>query len=315
MLSAPIQLSTVRRLFATPERLQGSQFLRREIANRMREKLELVKIEAHAALDAGCGDGIDLPLLAARFPQAQIFGLDASWSALRSGAQAQSGARQGLRRMLGQWLVDGVLGKSGSSALSLSNSNAHLICGNFAQPSLKKNSLDVLWSNLALHWHPQPDLVLAEWMGLLRVNGLVMFSSFGPDTMIELRQAFSKIDDFPHTLPFVDMHDLGDMLVQAGFATPVMDVERITLRYQDVKQLFADVRALGGNPLSTRRQGLLGRNDYAKLLAELEKTRGADGRIPLSFEIVFGHAFKPQPSKLATGESIIRFDFPKRNEK
>lgn len=303
MLSAPIDLPLVRRLFATPERVQGSQFLRREIASRMREKLELVKIVAATVLDAGCGDGIDLPLLEQRFPQAQIFGLDASLSAMQSGAQVQANTRQGLGQLLGKFVADAFRSKS----------NTHLICGNFAQPSLKKNSLDVLWSNLALHWHPQPHLVLSEWINLLRVNGLVMFSSFGPDTLIELRQAFSVVDDFPHTLAFVDMHDLGDMLVQAGFATPVMDVERITLRYQDVQQLFADVRALGGNPLSNRRRGLLGRKDFAKVVAELEKTRGADGRIPLSFEIVFGHAFKPQATRLATGESIIRLDFPKRN--
>jgi malonyl-CoA O-methyltransferase len=303
MLSAPIHLPLVRRLFATPERVQGSQFLRREIASRMHEKLELVKINASTVLDAGCGDGLDLALLGARFPQAQILGLDASLPALLSGAQLQKKSRQGLSQLLGKLMVDAFRSKP----------NTHLICGNFARPGLKKNSLDVLWSNLALHWHPQPDLVLSEWMSLLRVNGLVMFSSFGPDTMIELRQVFSAVDDFPHTLPFVDMHDLGDMLVQAGFATPVMDVERITLRYQDVQQLFADVRALGGNPLLTRRKGLLGRKDFAKVVTELEKTRGADGRIPLSFEIVFGHAFKPQPSRLATGESVIRLDFPKRN--
>jgi malonyl-CoA O-methyltransferase len=308
MLSAPIDLPLVRRLFATPQRVQGSQFLRREIASRMREKLELVKIEATTVLDAGCADGVDLPLLSERFPQAQILGLDGSLPALLSGQTVQKNASQksggqGLSQMLEKLIPDAFRSKP----------NTHVICGNFAQPSLKKNSLDVLWSNLALHWHPQPDLVLSEWMGLLRVNGLVMFSSFGPDTMIELRQAFSVVDDFPHTLPFVDMHDLGDMLVQAGFATPVMDVERITLRYQDVQQLFADVRALGGNPLLSRRKGLLGRKDFAKVVTELEKNRGADGRIPLSVEIVFGHAFKPQPTRLGTGESIIRLDFPKRN--
>lgn len=303
MLSAPIDLAFVRRLFATPERVQGSQFLRREIASRMREKLELVKIDPNTVLDAGCGECIDLPLLHTRFPQAHILGLDGSIEALRNGARVQKNARQGVSQLLGKFLPDAFRAKR----------LPHLICGNFAQPSLKKNSLDVLWSNLALHWHPQPDLVLREWMSLLRIHGLVMFSSFGPDTMIELRQAFSIVDDFPHTLPFVDMHDLGDMLVQAGFATPVMDVERITLRYQDVRQLFADVRALGGNPLTSRRKGLLGRKDFVRVQAELEKKRGTDGRIPLSFEIVFGHAFKPQPSKLASGESIIRLDFPKRN--
>ncbi len=303
MLSAPIDLFLVRRLFATPERMHASQFLRREVASRMHEKLDLVKLDPETVLDAGCGDGSDLPLLQTRFPQAQILGLDASMAALRSGVQVQKTARQGVSQLLGKWMPEALRAKP----------SHHLICGDFAQPSLKQNSLDVIWSNLALHWHPQPDLVLRAWMALLRVHGLVMFSSFGPDTLLELRQAFSVVDDCPHTLPFVDMHDLGDMLVQAGFATPVMDVERITLSYRDVPTLFADVRALGGNPLLTRRKALLGREAFAQVQAELEKKRGADGRIPLSIEIVFGHAFKPQPSKLASGESIIRLDFPKKS--
>ena len=146
----------------------------------------------------------------------------------------------------------------------------------------------------------------------MRVNGLVMFSCFGPDTLIELREAFAEIDDYAHVLSFVDMHDVGDMLVKAAYATPVMDMEKITLSYQNVDRLLMDVQALGGNPLSTRRKGLLGRRGYQKLRAALERRRDAHGAIPLTFEVVYGHAFKPQPSKLASGVSVIRFDYPKK---
>lgn len=303
MQSAPIQLPVVRRLFATPSRLQESQFLRREIADRMAEKLALIKIDAKHIVDAGCGDGADLPRLLERFPQAKsIIGLDASKPALMQSTFFEPQQKSSINSLF-QRLFH--LSSANSPAVSL-------LGGDFAALPLPPNSIDVLWSNLALHWHPQPDQVLREWFRVLARNGIVMFSSFGPDTFIELKQAFIAVDSYPHTLPFVDMHDLGDMLVASGFATPVMDVERITLRYQEPRQLLKDVRALGGNPLATRRQTLLGKAGFARLLFALEQMREDDGRIPLTIEVVFGHAFKPVPTKLASGESIIRFDLPKK---
>jgi malonyl-CoA O-methyltransferase len=169
------------------------------------------------------------------------------------------------------------------------------------------NSLDLLWSNLALHWHPQPDRVFAEWRRVLRVDGLLMFSCFGPDTFIELRTAFAALDETPHTLPFVDMHDFGDQLVEAGFSTPVMDMERITVTYDNVAALLADVRALGGNPLATRRRGLIGRAAWQRMLDAFEAQRRPDGKLGLSFEVIYGHAFRPAPRTTAAGEAIVRF--------
>jgi malonyl-CoA O-methyltransferase len=187
-----------------------------------------------------------------------------------------------------------------------------ILCGDFAQLPLTANSVDLVWSNLALHWHPQPDRVYAEWRRVLRVDGLLMFSCFGPDTMKELRAAMSDLDEAPHVLPFVDMHDFGDMLVNAGFSTPVMDMETITITYETIEKLFADVRAIGGNPLTTRRRGLIGRSAWQKMVQALEANRRADGRIPLTFEIIYGHAFRPVPRTTSKGESIIRFDPPRK---
>ena len=302
MLSAPIDLSRVRRLFADPQKLAGSDFLRREIASRMREKLELVKIQPERLLDAGCGEAIDLIYMQSLFPQAHLLGVDASLPMLKAAAEKQAAAQTAVSRVLGKWLPAGLR----------SSSRSDLLCADFARLPVAANTVDLVWSNLALHWHPQPDLVFAEWRRVLRTEGLLMFSCFGPDSLIELRQVFAKIDGLPHTLPFVDMHDFGDMLVNAGFSTPVMDMEKITLTYSDVGKLFADVRALGGNPLLTRRQGLLGKHNYRRLCDGLLQMRGADGRIPLTFEVVYGHAFRPIPKKLASGESIIRLDFPKK---
>ena len=302
MLSAPIDLQRVRQLFSRINQIGGSNFLRREIASRMREKLELVKIQPERVLDAGCGEGADVAQLQKNFPDANVLGIDSAKLMLDLAAHNQTAAKNSVGRMMAKWLPPSLR----------SAQDVGLICGDFARLPLVASSIDLVWSNLALHWHPQPDLVFAEWRRVLRTDGLLMFSCFGPDTLVELRLAFAEIDQTPHTLPFVDMHDFGDMLVNAGFSTPVMDMEKITLTYDNVDKLFSDVRALGGNPLLTRRQSLIGKDAYRTLCNALENRRNVDGRIPLTFEVVYGHAFRPVPKKLASGESIIRIDFPKK---
>ena len=289
-MSAPIDQERVRALFADPARVAPADFLRREIASRMHERLSLVKIVPQRVLDAGCGTGPDLAVLQKTYPAAHIVGLDAAPGML---AQAGTPAPRSLGSML--------------SRLMPAKTGVDLVCGDFGTLPFGPNSLDLVWSNLALHWHPQPDRVFAEWRRVLRVEGLLMFSNFGPDTFKELRTAFAAIDETPHTLPFVDMHDFGDQLVEAGFSTPVMDVERITVTYATAAALLADVRAIGGNPLATRRRGLVGRKAWDRMLAALEVQRGADGKIPLSFEVIYGHAFRPVPKTTAAGEAIIQF--------
>jgi len=291
-MSAPIDQSRVRALFAEPQRVAAADFLRREIAGRMHERLSLVKIVPQRVLDAGCGTGPDLGTLQKTYPAAQILGLDAS-SAMLLEAKAPAPAMRSLNQML--------------SRLMPAKAGVDLLCGDFGTLPFGPNSLDLVWSNLALHWHPQPDRVFAEWRRVLRVDGLLMFSNFGPDTFKELRAAFAELDESPHTLPFVDMHDFGDQLVEAGFSTPVMDAERITVTYGTVEALLADVRAIGGNPLATRRRGLIGRAAWKRMVDALEAQRGADGKIALSFEVIYGHAFRPVPKTTATGEAIIQF--------
>jgi malonyl-CoA O-methyltransferase len=291
-MSAPIDGLRVRALFAEPQRVAAADFLRREIAARMHERLSLVKIVPQRVLDAGCGTGPDLGTLQKTYPAAQIIGIDAS-SGMLAEARTPAPALRSLNQML--------------SRLMPAKAGVDLLCGDFGSLPFGPNSLDLVWSNLALHWHPQPDRVFAEWRRVLRVDGLLMFSNFGPDTFKELRTAFAELDETPHTLPFVDMHDFGDQLVEAGFSTPVMDAERITVTYATVEALLADVRAIGGNPLATRRRGLIGRAAWRRMVDALEAQRGADGKIGLSFEVIYGHAFRPVPKTTAAGEAIVQF--------
>jgi malonyl-CoA O-methyltransferase len=299
--SGPIDLGLVRRLFQSPRHFADSDFLRREIASRMHERLALIRIAPRRVLDIGCGDGPDLGRLQEQYPRAEVLGLDASERLLREARSRHQAASSAVGRLLGRWLRQGTphLGPAG------------LVCADLAQLPLQTAAVDLAWSNLALHWHPQPDRVFAEWRRILAVDGLLMFSCFGPDTFKEVRAAFAEADRDAHTLAFVDMHDFGDMLVNAGFSTPVMDMETITVTYEDVDKLMRDVRAWGGNPLLTRRRALLGRAAWQRARQALEAMRGADGRISLTFEVVYGHAFRPAPSKTAGGESIIRFE-PRR---
>jgi malonyl-CoA O-methyltransferase len=309
-LSAPIDLARVRTLFSRPQRVERADFLRREIAARMHERLMLVKVAPRRVLDAGCGSGADLAMLQKDYPAAHILGLDGALAMVEA-AKTPASAIKSLNQMI--------------SRLLPSKAGVDLLCGDFGNIPLGPNSVDLVWSNLALHWHPQPDLVFAEWRRVLRQDGLLMFSNFGPDTLRELRTAFAAADGGPgngngpgpgnggpaRVLPFVDMHDFGDQLVGAGFSTPVMDMEVITVTYDTAEALLADARALGGNPLATRARGLLGRAAWTRMLAALERQRRPDGKLGLTFEVIYGHAFRPPPRVTAAGEAIIRFE-PRR---
>jgi malonyl-CoA O-methyltransferase len=305
-LSAPIDLHRVRQLFGEAGRIADSNFLRREIAARMHERLALVKIRPERVLDLGCGEGADFAALQEQYPEARLLGIDASLPMLAAARRSQAAARTSMISLLGKLLPK----KPGARHEPAFDQ----LCGDYAQLPLKTACADLVWSNLALHWHPQPDLVFGEWRRVLRIDGLLMFSCFGPDTFREIRAAFAQADDAVHTLNFVDMHDLGDMLVNAGFSTPVMDMETITVTYESIDKLLADVRAWGGNPLLTRRRGLLGRGAWARVKQRLESLRRADGKVPLTFEVVYGHAFRPAPRKTADGESIIRLDLTRKRQ-
>ena len=269
----------------------------------MHERLTLIKLAPQRVLDAGCGEGLDLAALRQRFSAAQVLGLDGAPAMLSVAHERHAAAESSVNRLLSRWLP--------AKLRKASTSDTALLCGNFAQLPLAADAVDLVWSNLALHWHPQPDRVFAEWRRVLRVNGLLMFSCFGPDTFKEIRNAFATVDTTPHALPFVDMHDFGDMLVGAGFATPVMDMETITVTYHTIEKLLADVRACGGNPLANRRRGLLGKAAWKRLADALDNCRQENGKIPLTFEVIYGHAFRPVPRTTSSGDAIIRWDLGK----
>ena len=275
--------------------------LHREVAARMAERLGVVRIAPSAILDAGCGTGAALGELAARYPEAQPVGIDLAhgmMSAARGRVLAGSGDERSLERVTG-------------SRMS-APARPSLICGDILRLPLRAGSMGLVWSNLVLQWVNEPALAFAEFHRVLASGGLLSFTTLGPDTLRELRSAFASADSAVHVHRFVDMHDLGDMLVEAGFADPVMDLEVLTLTYADSRSLMRELRALGAsNAAVSRRRSLTGKQRWARAIAALEKFR-RDDRLPASFEVVYGHAWKPEPRRLADGREIVRFERPLR---
>ena len=264
--------------------------LMREIARRMDERLDYIRIAPKRILDLGCGTGADLPRLAERFPEALLLAADPSAAMLARAAERLRPADGGLlRRLLGRRAPGSPRLRADACALPLARA-----------------SLGLVWSNLMLPALDVPQPAFREVHRTLEVDGLFMFSTFGPDTLRELREALpARHGERVHR--FIDMHDLGDALVQAGFADPVMDMEMLTLTYAELDELFADLRAAGGNnAASTRPRGLSGRKAWAEARAAYERLR-RDGRLPASFEIIQGHAWKAAPKTTEDGRSIVRF--------
>ena len=176
----------------------------------------------------------------------------------------------------------------------------------------------MLWANLVLHTQPDPPAALARWHQALAVDGVVMFSCFGPDTLKELRAVYADAGwPAPHP-PYTDMHDVGDELVQAGFADPVMDQERLQLTWSSPEALLAELRGLGGHLGLRRWPGLRTPRWRQRLLQALARGADAQGRIVMGFELVYGHAYKPAP-RLPRGELAsvsleqLRATLPKRD--
>lgn len=272
-------------------------FLQREVGQRLLERLEFVKLAPTLALDVGCGTGFGSRALAQRYPQARVVGLDIAPAMLRVARQADPWWRRKLPFVAGN--VPAYIGGD-LERLPLPDSSAQLLC-----------------SNLALQWSNDLSLAFAEFRRVLAPGGLLMFSTFGPDTLRELRQAFAGLDGYTHVNRFMDMHDIGDELAYAGFATPVVDMEFITLTYADLMGLLRELKAIGAhNVTSGRGHGLMGKKAWRAMLQNYEKLR-RDGRLPATYEVIYGHAWvnekKPKaPTTTADGRQVIQLQIQAR---
>jgi malonyl-CoA O-methyltransferase len=273
-----------------------NDFLYREISRRMEERLDVVRIAPDKILDAGCGLGVDRLVLQKRYPQAAWFGLDQSVQMLRHGQEAERAALGFMRRLF----------HVGRRAQCLR------VAGSLDALPVKGQSIDLIWSNAALHWIDQLPETLAEFHRVLRISGLLTFSLFGPDTLKELRQAIRAASvlfggvNANRVHDFVDMHDVGDMLVHAGFSDPVMDMEILTLTYADPRQMLRELQragSIGAQGVSVR--GLVTPRFWKAVFEHWP--RDVQGRYPLTFELIQGHAWKAAPRQHEDGRAVVNF--------
>lgn len=171
--------------------------------------------------------------------------------------------------------------------------------------TVPEGAADLLWSNMGLHWSADPPGLLRRWRRLVRVDGFVLFSTLGPGTLLELQRLYRKLQWGSPMASMIDMHDLGDMLVGSGFADPVMDQETLTLHWSDVGRLLDELRSLGGNADPQRQPGLRTPRWRDRWLREVSQAADAAGRISMSFEVVYGHAFCPPPRAVMSAETRI----------
>jgi malonyl-CoA O-methyltransferase len=270
-LSAPspeIDRRAARRRFERAAKTYpDSSRLEGEVAARMLERLDYIKLQPRRILDAGSGP--PRRALGKRYPQASVVALDFSLPMLPRANL--------LTRLLGPKTI--------------------AVCGDLERLPLAEASVDLVWCNMALHWVGDPLATFREFRRVLAPNGLLMFSTLGPDSLKELRAAAGAA----RVHGFIDMHDLGDMLLAAGLSAPVMDMEVLTMQYPDADTLLADLRSSGQTSArADRPRGLAGRQ-FARRLR-----RGLGDKPAATFELVYGHAWKPQAAKSDPAVKTVR---------
>lgn len=281
-----IDKRAMRRAFSRAARTyDASAVLQHEVCQRMLDRLDMMLVQPARILDLGCGTGWGGRQLAVRYPNAELLACDIAPGMLDEARRHESW----WRRISGR-------------------TRAGYLCADAEALPLSAASVDMVWSNLALQWVNDLPQTLCDLHRIVRSNGLLIFSTFGVDTLHELRAAFHGVDGYNHLNRFADLHDIGDMLVAAGFADPVMEMEKITLTYADVRAVMQDLKHIGAHNVTLGRNGgLMGKQRWRQVCDNYEKLR-RDGRLPATFEIIYGHAWKAVPKKIADGRAIIRMD-------
>lgn len=237
--------------------------LEAEVGRRLLGRLDWMRCVPTRLLDLGCGTGLQTIELARRYPEAEVIAMDLAHAMVRATGTRTAGHP------------------------------TRLVCGDAARLPLADGSVDMVFSNLTLQWCLDVDAVFAELHRVLRPNGLLLFTTFGPDTLHELRSSWAMVDDHNHVNAFFDLHDLGDALGRARFTDPVMDCEQLTVTYAEVLDLMRDLKAIGAhNVTAGRPRGLTGRGALRAVADAYDAYRDVDGRLPATYEVVYGQAWR-----------------------
>lgn len=237
--------------------------LQHEVLSRLSERLDYINLKPSSILDIGCGTGKGIKKLSKHYSKAKVIGFDLAFNML-----TQSKKEFGLFN------------------------KARLINADMEMLPIKDDSMDLIFSNLALQWVNDLELTIKEFKRIGRSGGLLMFTTFGPNTLWELNDSWLKLDNTPHVHRFFDMHDIGDILVGSGFAEPVMDSETITLQYSNFKEVLTDLKNIGANNADKQRsKGLMTPSKFKTLEEEYKKIGFKENQYQASFEIIYGHAW------------------------
>ena len=256
--------------------------LQRLVVDQLIDSLDIIQIAPKTILDIGAGTGYCARALDRRYPKARTILLDISHAML---AYASSKNKRWRTRQ-------------------------RYLCADAEVLPLANASIDFIFSSLTFQWCNELDQVFAECRRVLKPEGLLLFSSLGPDTLRELRVAWSDVDGSPHINQFIDMHDVGDALIRAGFSSPVLECDVMTVNYDDVFGVMRDLRGIGAvNNLDGRRRGLSTMNKFKRMAKGYEKHR-REGKLPATYEVVYGHAWCPKPSaRPQDGSTVATFPF------
>jgi malonyl-CoA O-methyltransferase len=273
-LQQHISKHKVRRAFdRAANSYDAAAVLQKEVCRRLLDKLDYIRLSPQLVLDAGVGTGEAVAPLMRRYKKSRLVALDLS------------------EHMLSKALAHGGLLRK-----------PELVCADIEQLPFAANSFDLVFSSLVLQWCNDLSATMRELLRVLRPGGLLMFSTFGPNTLQELRACWQQIDDAVHVNQFTDMHDVGDELLRSGFADPVMEAEVITVNYEAVDVLMADLRAIGANATAEGgRTGLTTPAVVSRIRQAYEHYR-QDGLLPATYEVVYGHAWKLDADRQRTGE-------------
>lgn len=260
--------------------------LQREVATRLLERLALFKLQPQTILDIGCGTGHCTRALAQHYPKARIIAMDLAHTMVRH-------TRERFSFIQRKWRGHG------------------FACADAERLPFADQSFEMIFSNLTLQWCGDLAGVFSEFRRVLKPGGVVLFSTLGPDTLRELRAAWAAVDGHVHVNQFTDMHDIGDAMVRARLADPVMDMEMITITYLEGMTLMRDLKVLGAHNVNAgRNPGLTGRARINAVLDAYEKFRSADGLLPASYEVLYGHAWRAERERevMPSGDAVIGVD-------
>jgi malonyl-CoA O-methyltransferase len=251
-------MSKVRKTFnKASAQYNDNAFLQNEIASRLAEKLDVISIEPKTIVDLGSGTGFLSKKTAKIFPNSNLICVDFAQQSL------------------------------------LTNPQKFKVCANAYELPFTSNSVDFIVSNLMMQWCTDLTMLLDECYRILKPEGLFLFTTFGPDTLKELKRSWSVVDNHAHVNDFTDMHDIGDQMLQSGFQNPIMEMEKLTLTYNKVVDLMYDLKAIGAQNVQNRSKSLTGKTKFNQMIKMYENYREND-KLPATYEVIYGHAWKKE---------------------